>query len=69
MLGVCTLRVPIRLVGTLLLRCLALLETALAVLFVLAVTLAWRALLVRRPLSARAPWVRLTGPVCPHAGE
>ena len=42
---------------------------ALAVLFVLAVTLAWRALLVRRPLSARAPWVRLTGPVCLHAGE
>ena len=69
MLGVCTLRVSVRLVGTLLPRFLSRLETALAVLFVLAVTLAWRALLVRRPLSARAPWVRLTGPVCSHAGE
>ena len=69
MLGVCTLRVsvvlgtfgaPSSFRGRLLL---------LVVLFVLAVTLAWRALPVRRPSSARVPWVRLTGPVCVRMQE
>ena len=64
MLGVCTLRVSVCIVGALL--CYVPFEVggSVFVLFVLVVTLAWRALLVRRPLPARVPWVRLTGPVC-----